>query len=47
MMTVQQYRGLDALPTPTDKGPKEGALLLVFGTTEHLRRHDVQQVLSA
>jgi hypothetical protein len=46
MMTVQQYRGLDALPTPTDKGPKEGALL-VFGTTEHLQRHDVQQVLSA
>jgi hypothetical protein len=47
MMTVQQYRGLDALPTPTDKGPKEGALLLVFGTTEHLQRPDVQQVLSA
>jgi hypothetical protein len=47
MMTVQQYRGLDALPTPTDEGPKEGALLLVFGTTEHLQRPDVQQVLSA
>ncbi len=46
MITVQQYRGLDALPMPPDKVSDGSALLLVFGTTEHLQQPDVQQVLS-
>lgn len=47
MITLQQYQGIETLPTPTSRVATGQELLLVFGTTEQLSQPDVQRVLKA